>query len=158
MTKKIVKRTIIVFLSVFLVLFLTTLSFLLIKYNSISLNIDQLTTSNTGVNVYASSYLKEDALTYKTDRKIINISELQPHTIYAFVDIEDKSFFRHNGYDPKRILKSSLVNLKSNTKSQGASTITQQLVKNTLLSNEKTYERKLNEIMLAIKVEKNFSK
>lgn len=158
MTKKIVKRTIIVFLSVFLVLFLTTLSFLLIKYNSISLNIDQLTTSNTGVNVYASSYLKEDALTYKTDRKIINISELQPHTIYAFVDIEDKRFFRHNGYDPKRILKSSLVNLKSNTKSQGASTITQQLVKNTLLSNEKTYERKLNEIMLAIKVEKNFSK
>lgn len=100
----------------------------------------------------------EDNNYYNIDRKIINIKDLHPYTVNAFIDIEDKRFYSHNGYDLKRIAKSSLVNLKNHSKKQGASTITQQLVKNTLLSNEKTYKRKLNEIMLAIKVEKNFSK
>lgn len=158
MTKKVLKRGLVIILSMCVMLFLLTLSFLIIKYHSTRLNIDQLTASNTGIKVYASNYLEDDSLSYKVDRKIINITELEPYTINAFVDIEDKRFFRHNGYDPKRIIKSALVNLKSNNKTQGASTITQQLVKNTLLSNEKTYKRKLNEIMLAIKVEKNFSK
>lgn len=158
MTKKILKRSFVLLLVSIVTLFCLAFAFLLVKYNSVKLNIEQLTSSNTGIKVYASNYLEDDSLSYKTDRKIINIGELQPFTINAFVDIEDKRFYRHNGYDPKRIVKSALVNMKSNSKSQGASTITQQLVKNTLLSNEKTYKRKMNEIMLAIKVEKNFSK
>lgn len=158
MTKKIIKRSFILLLVSIVTLFFLAFAFFLFKYHSVKLSIEQLTSSNTGIKVYASNYLEDDSLSYKTDRKIINIGELQPFTINAFVDIEDKRFYRHNGYDPKRIVKSALVNMKSNSKSQGASTITQQLVKNTLLSNEKTYKRKVDEIMLAIKVEKNFSK
>ena len=57
-----------------------------------------------------------------------------------------------------RILKAGFVNFTSNSKQQGASTISQQLVKNALLTNEKTYARKVKELVLAHKMEKKFSK
>lgn len=157
MSKKVIKRVILCCSITVVGLFLVSLSVLVYFYNKANLNLDQLTFSNSGIKIYASEYM-EDSNFYNIDRKIINIKDLHPYTVHAFVDIEDKRFFEHNGYDLKRIAKSSLVNLKNHSKKQGASTITQQLVKNTLLSNEKTYKRKLNEIMLAIKVEKNFSK
>lgn len=159
MSKKVVKR---IFIGVFLsiaILILSAVLFLGVAYNNAKLSIDKLTNENTGVKLYSSNYLDEqETYSYNMDRKIVNINDLNDYTINAFVDIEDKRFYTHNGYDIKRMAKSALVNLKDQSKSQGASTITQQLVKNTMLSNEKTYERKLNEIMLAIKVEKEFSK
>lgn len=157
MSKKVVKRILIIFCITIICTFLFGFCTLTIFYSKANLDIDQLTFSNSGIKIYASEYM-EDQNSYNVDRKIVNIKELKPYTINAFVDIEDKRFYTHNGYDLKRIAKSSLVNLKKHSKSQGASTITQQLVKNTLLSNEKTYLRKINEIMLAIKVEKHFSK
>lgn len=158
MSKKITKRVLLISSLTIVSLFLLTLIFFSIFYHRAKLNIDQLTSSNSGIKIYASEYMEENASFYNLDRKIINIDDLHDYTVNAFVDIEDKRFYSHSGYDLKRIVKSSLVNLKTGTKQQGASTITQQLVKNTLLSNEKTYSRKINEIMLAIKVEKNFSK
>lgn len=76
----------------------------------------------------------------------------------AFISIEDKNFYRHNGLDYKRMLKATLVNLKNFSFKQGASTISQQLIKNTHLSNEKTLSRKINEIKLTRILEKNYSK
>lgn len=77
---------------------------------------------------------------------------------HAFISIEDKNFYKHNGLDYKRMLKAGLVNLKSFSFKQGASTISQQLIKNTHLSNEKTLSRKINEIKLTRILEKNYSK
>jgi penicillin-binding protein 1A len=80
----------------------------------------------------------------------------------AFVSIEDERFYEHNGIDLKRISGVILIDIKSKLKGQstlqGASTITQQLLKNTLLSSEVSIKRKLQEIYLAVKLEKYLSK
>lgn len=76
----------------------------------------------------------------------------------AFVALEDKRFYSHSGYDPYRIVGAVVRNIKSGGAVEGASTITQQLVKNTHLTFEKTITRKLKEIALASKIEEKYSK
>ena len=132
-------------------------AFISIAYISTPLNVEALETTKLGVEIYGE-IAQDTPIYYSGDRKIISYEYLQPHTIQSFIAIEDKRFFNHNGYDLKRIVKAGIVNFTTHSKSQGASTITQQLVKNTLLNSEKTYSRKVKEIMLAIKTEKNFSK
>ena len=78
--------------------------------------------------------------------------------IDAIVSIEDSRFFSHNGLDYEAIIRSIVANIKDKSLSQGASTITQQLVKNIYLSNEKTIERKINEAILSLKLEKILNK
>lgn len=88
----------------------------------------------------------------------IKLNSLNDYTKNAFIAVEDKRFYSHNGIDIKRIIGASLNNLKSMSFKEGASTITQQLIKNTHLSNEKTVKRKLQEIKLAVQLENNYSK
>jgi len=85
-------------------------------------------------------------------------NEIPTHFIDALVSIEDKNFFEHNGIDVQAILRATISRIKSGKFGQGASTITQQLVRSIFLNNEKTFERKALEIALAIEVEKNLSK
>ena len=149
-----------VFLTTFIVVVLfvfAILGFVTIAYFSTPLDKNKLASTNLGVEIYDTT-TSTTPIYYSSDKKIISASNLQPHTLNAFISIEDKRFYKHNGYDLKRIVKAVLVNLTTNSKSQGASTITQQLIKNTLLNSEKTYSRKFKEIMLSIKAEKNFSK
>lgn len=137
---------------VFLSIFLT----ITIIYSKYDLDKAKLTSLNNGIRVYSSS--GSETTLYNTNRSIIEIETLPNYVKNAFIDIEDKRFYSHNGYDLKRIIKSAIVNMTSRSKSQGASTISQQLIKNALLSNEKTYSRKIKEIVLATKMEKEFSK
>lgn len=88
----------------------------------------------------------------------ISLDDINEDTINAFLSIEDKAFYKHNGINLKRIVKASLNNLKAKSFKEGASTITQQLVKNRYLSNEKTIDRKIKEAYLAIKLENTESK
>lgn len=125
-------------------------------YNKYDLNVSKLTSVNNGIRVYTSA--GEDTTLYNTNRSIVEIESLPDYVVQAFIDVEDKRFYSHKGFDLKRILKAGIVNLTTKTKSQGASTISQQLIKNALLTNEKTYSRKIQEIILAIKLEKQFSK
>ena len=78
--------------------------------------------------------------------------------INAFISIEDSRFFSHHGLDYEAIARSIVANIKDQEFSQGASTITQQLIKNVYLSNEKTIERKINEAILSLKLEHILSK
>ncbi len=87
-----------------------------------------------------------------------SLSELPEYLPNAFVAVEDKRFYSHRGLDYKRMMKAALKNVTSFSFREGASTISQQLVKNTHLSGEKTIKRKLKEIKLARALEKNFSK
>lgn len=137
-------------------LFLAIAITLTIIYNKYDLDVNKLTNLNNGIKVYSSSGI--DNTLYNTNRSITEIDNLPEYVKDAFIDIEDKRFYSHNGYDLKRIIKASVVNILNQSKSQGASTISQQLIKNALLSNEKTYSRKLQEIVLSIKMEKLFSK
>ena len=90
--------------------------------------------------------------------KPISSSSIPAHTINAFIAKEDKRFYNHNGIDLIRIAGAFKNNIKSGTFSEGGSTITQQLIKNTHLSQEKTIKRKLNEIKLSLELEKYYSK
>lgn len=87
----------------------------------------------------------------------ININDLNETQINYIIQIEDKDFYTHKGFSLKRIIKATFTNIKNNEK-QGASTITQQYVKNTYLNNNKTITRKLKEIILAIKIENKLTK
>ncbi len=88
----------------------------------------------------------------------VRIDELPEHTKRAFVSTEDRRFYSHNGFDMRRIAKAALNNLKAGTFKEGASTISQQLIKNTHLSQEKTVKRKLQEWKLTRLLEKKYSK
>ncbi len=84
--------------------------------------------------------------------------EIPLHTKLAFVNTEDKRFYKHDGFDGRRILKAAWNNLKAHSFKEGASTISQQLIKNTHLTQEKTIKRKLQEWKLTKQLEKNYSK
>lgn len=88
----------------------------------------------------------------------VPVKKLSEKTIRAFVDTEDKRFFAHHGFDYKRIAKAVWNNAKSRFFKEGASTISQQLVKNTHLSQEKTLKRKLQEWKLTRALEQRYSK
>lgn len=94
----------------------------------------------------------------KNNNDYVKISTLNKHTLNAFIAIEDRKFYTHNGIDYKRIVGATINNLKSFSYKEGASTITQQLVKNTYLSSEKSVYRKLKEIKIAKKLEKTHTK
>ncbi len=88
----------------------------------------------------------------------VSLEEIPLHVKNAFLAAEDSSFYEHGGIDFLSILRAAWVNLTSRGTRQGASTITQQIVKELLLSRERTYERKLKEALLAYRLEKYLSK
>lgn len=91
-------------------------------------------------------------------KSITEISDIPIHTLNAFVSIEDKRFYNHKGVDTRGFYRAMLNNITSFSFKEGASTISQQLIKNTHLTNEKTFNRKLKEIKLAKELEKNYTK
>lgn len=93
-----------------------------------------------------------------TSENYVSIKNLKSATKNAFISAEDKRFYNHKGLDFIRIGGAMVSNIKSHSFSEGASTISQQLIKNTMLSSEKTISRKLKEIKLTKKLEKEFSK
>ncbi|MCS5421844.1 MULTISPECIES: transglycosylase domain-containing protein [Psychrilyobacter] len=91
-------------------------------------------------------------------REMVTMDEIPDYVKDAFVAIEDKRFYKHPGLDPIRLGKAVLVNLSQGRIAQGGSTITQQLAKNAFLSNEKKLMRKVKEVLIALEIEKKFSK
>lgn len=100
-------------------------------------------------------------LPIKEDTKAVSFVKLNTLPQYlkqCFISIEDKDFYNHSGLNHKRIIKAMLKNIKSFKIKEGASTISQQLIKNTHLTNERTYSRKFNEMILTKQLEKQLSK
>ena len=91
------------------------------------------------------------------NRVMVNIYQIPEQLQYAFIAIEDVRFFAHSGVDFKRIIGSFIKNFVSNS-NQGGSTITQQLIKNTILSSELSYKRKIQEAYLAMQLETTYTK
>jgi penicillin-binding protein 1A len=97
----------------------------------------------------------------KERRIFVPIEMIPEHVKQAFISAEDKSFYTHDGLDYKGIVRAALTNVKNLGKGRrlvGASTITQQVAKNFLLTNEVSYERKIKEAILAHRMEKAISK
>lgn len=88
----------------------------------------------------------------------VDIKDVPDHIKNAVIATEDKNFYHHKGYDPIGLARSTLVNIKSGGFKQGASTITQQLARILFLNNEKTFDRKIKEFIVAARIEKTISK
>jgi 1A family penicillin-binding protein len=94
----------------------------------------------------------------KEERMEVPIGAMSPRLVKALLSIEDQRFFEHGGIDPVRVFAATLRNLREGKLAQGASTITQQLARQTFLTTDKTVRRKLREIVLAARIERMFSK
>lgn len=117
------------------------------------------TLSESSVIVDESGNIIEQIHDPNENREIVKLSDIPEHLQNAFVAIEDQRFEKHFGIDIQRIMGSLLHNVKvGDPTAHGASTITQQLVKNLYLTNERSWERKIKEIYLSIQVERKLSK
>lgn len=123
----------------------------------VSFNKEKLITASAQIFMYDKNN-NEFGLNSNVIKPVVKIDDLPSYVPDSFVSIEDKRFYEHNGLDYKRIGKAFYNNAKSRSLNEGASTISQQLIKNTHLTNEKTFKRKLNEMLLTKKLEKEFSK
>lgn len=90
--------------------------------------------------------------------KWANLNDISDYVIKATINIEDKGFYTHHGFDVLRIIKAIYTNIISGKYSQGASTITQQFAKNLYLDFDKTWKRKLNELWYTIQIETHYEK
>ncbi len=99
---------------------------------------------------------------YANERRLFLPSQAIPQLLKnAFLSAEDKNFYEHTGLDPEGILRAAIVTVQnklSGRRPQGASTITQQVAKNFLLTNEQSFERKVKEAILAVRIEATYSK
>lgn len=153
--EKILKMIGIVLLCLVVLTFATiTIFFGYLYLGGEDIDMSRLDKNQSQVEVFDDNNNKID---YMQDKFIKNGDTIPQDLINAFVAIEDKRFFEHNGLDYYRIMGAIVSNLKGNH-IQGGSTITQQLIKNTMLSGQKTFSRKFKEAQLAIKLEKKCDK
>jgi penicillin-binding protein 1A len=95
---------------------------------------------------------------FRERRVVVGLPEVPPLLVKAFVAAEDSRFYQHQGVDPFSILRAALKNLEAGTIKQGGSTITQQVTRSFLLTPERSYIRKIKEVILSYRIEKDFSK
>src|SRR5712692_3215468 len=94
----------------------------------------------------------------KEERIEVPLAEVSSNLIHAIIAIEDQRFYDHHGFDVHRILSAALANIRHLRAAQGGSTITQQLARQSFLTPDKTLQRKLQELILAERIEGIFSK
>lgn len=92
------------------------------------------------------------------NRMPVKIEQIPANLQQAFVAVEDNRFYEHKGVDPKGLLRALYSNITKNEIAEGGSTITQQLAKNAYLTQERTFKRKIQEVFLAIQLEKQYTK
>lgn len=113
---------------------------------------------NTEYNVEFYDAFGSEISSFTGKTKTAALEDLPAYVKNAFIAVEDKRFYKHNGIDKKAMMRAALHNIKTFSFKEGGSTISQQLIKNTHLNNEKTIKRKLAEWKLTKKLEKNYSK
>lgn len=91
-------------------------------------------------------------------REIVQLEDVSPYFTDALIALEDTNFHSHSGFDIEGIVRSVFINIRERDLAAGGSTITQQLVRSALLSPEKTFMRKVRELVLTIELERNYSK
>ncbi len=149
------------FLYFLIVLFLTTIGILMYFLSQLpDDSILQNYKPDVMTRIHASNgdLVKEFSREY---RIFIPVNDIPQEIKEAFISAEDKNFYKHSGVDPLGIIRAfykNMINLFSQKRPEGASTITQQVAKNFLLTDELSIKRKIKEALLAIKIERNLSK
>lgn len=107
-----------------------------------------------------SLYDKNEELIYQgnTKSKWVSLENISPHLIQAVLSVEDKNFYNHGGFDYLRIIKAMAKNIKNGHITEGASTISQQYVKNAYLEFDQTWSRKIKEALMTLNLEVHYEK
>ena len=113
---------------------------------------------NTSKNIIYYDKNNDDIFSENLNNDYVKLSDITNFTKNAIISIEDKNFYNHRGFDYPRILKAMIINIKSGKIKQGASTISQQYIKNLYLTFDKTWERKIEEAFLTLELETHYSK
>ena len=108
--------------------------------------------------IYASDGKTVLAHIYLDNREVVPLNRISPNAIKAVLSIEDEQFYNHGAIDLTSVIRAIGANIRTGSFSQGGSTITQQLVKNTIGTNTPTLERKFKELALAERVEQHYTK
>ena len=151
-----------IFLTIILVISISTIFYILWKFSPQLPSYDNIINYQPSLSsrIYSSDGLLLKSY-YIEERIFIPINRMPDRIKEAFISAEDKKFFNHHGIDLIAIIRASITNLLSiysNKRVVGASTITQQVVKNLLLTNELSYKRKIKEILLALRIENILTK
>lgn len=117
----------------------------------------KLTTVETSY-IYDSNGDEIAALHEEQNRIVVNLNQIPEHVKQAFIAVEDERFYTHFGFDAVGSLRAAYINFQAGRIVQGASTITQQLAQNAFLTTETTYRRKIQEIWLALQLERSYGK
>lgn len=152
-------RILLVILSIFIILLILTG---LLTYAYFSQNIPDIKTlatyhPRTVTEVFSSDNHKIGEF-FEERRLLIKYEDIPKWLIDAFIAAEDKGFWEHRGVDLEGIVRATIKNLKAGRVVQGGSTLTQQVAKNLLLSTERRLSRKIKEQIVAMKIEREFSK
>lgn len=126
--------------------------------NSLSQGINAMESNSTLNRLERVFFLKQAVNARINSANYVKLQDIPESMQQAVVAVEDRKFYNHWGFDMEGIFRASLVNLQYSQVKEGASTITQQLVKNLFLSQEQTMGRKAEEFVLAMDMELNYSK
>ena len=141
-----------IFIFSFFSIIIIILSFYVYAFITPKFNINT-SKSITYYDKYGNDLFKE-----RDKNDYVELNNISDYVKNSIVSIEDKNFYNHKGFDYLRIAKAVLVNLKSKKLKEGASTISQQYVKNLYLTFNKTWERKIQEALLTLELETHYSK
>ncbi len=147
------KKLIIALCIVCFILISITSSFFYIKKQTLPAISDLAT-----IEFYSQDNEKIFELNNEKNQTYIPLDQISTNMQKAIISIEDQHFYKHHGFDYKRIVKSVIDNISSMSKRFGGSTITQQYARNLYLNNEKSYERKIKEAYYTVLLENNYSK
>ncbi len=108
--------------------------------------------------VFAADGTELARFTTQVDRTEVALSEVSPHAVAAIVASEDAAFYEHDGVDPIALVRAVYVNMRTGSIAQGGSTLTQQYVKNAFVGNDISLQRKVEEAVLSISLERRLTK
>ncbi|WP_407379603.1 transglycosylase domain-containing protein [Helicobacter sp.] len=149
-----------IFLSLFIIITCITIAYIVLLYKDLSTDIDKV--KHYTPKLASQIYDRKNRLianVFDTEfRFYAKFDEIPPRMIEALLAIEDTLFFEHSGINYDAIIRAMLKNIKSGRFGEGGSTLTQQLVKNVILTRERTFSRKIKEALLTIQVERALSK
>jgi penicillin-binding protein 1A len=148
------------FTILFVVMTMLTIGYVAYYYNQIKFEVNALIEYNPSLTteIYDRNGDKIANIFDKEHRYFVHFEDIPPQVIEALLAIEDTMFFEHPGVNIDAIIRAIIKDIKARKLVEGASTITQQLVKNTLLTREKKFSRKFKELLFALKIESELTK